>query len=113
MCLGAKVCSQLESLFTKFLSASLDLKTVCKELTTVEYRWYDIGIQLGVPIHKLKLFETQRGLSEIVDYWLRGNIEDASISWDFIATTLKSVDESGLAKEICKKYCQSNKCLGK
>ena len=47
-------------------------------------------------------------LAAAVDYWLRGNVEDVSVSWKSIVVALKSshVGETGLAKRISSKYCQ-------
>ena len=74
----------------------------------VAYKWYEIGVQLGIPYHKLKKFEEERDpLAAAIDYWLNGNVEGVSISWSSILTALKSshVGEIGLANKIKKKHC--------
>ena len=64
---------------------------------------------LHVPRHKLEEFKEDKDpLAAVVDYWLRGNVEGVSVSWQSIVEALKSgyVGESGLAKRIAKKYCR-------
>ena len=83
------------------------MKSICSELGVVTYKWYQIGVQLGIPYHKLKEFEEERDpLVATIHYWLNGNVEGVSISWSSIVTALKSshVGESGLANKMKKKY---------
>ena len=78
------------------------------ELGKVAHKWFKIGVQLGVPLHKLKEFEKEADpLSAVIDYWLNGNVEGVLISWKSIVAALESshVDETGLAHRISKKYC--------
>ena len=87
----------------------LDLKTVCDELSSVEHKSNKIGVMLGLPQHKLQEF--QKGgnpLPVIADFWLRGNVEGAEVSWKSVATALASdfVGERALAKKISRKYCE-------
>ena len=70
-----------------------------------------MGIQLGIKGSKLKTFEenyssTFRCLMETVSYWSDGNT-NVPVSWESVVTVLndRSVDESGLAKQIQEKYC--------
>ena len=95
--------------FTSCFPAPLDLKTVCNELGSVKVKSHEIGVMLGLPQHKL--LEFQKGdnpLPAIADFWLRGNVEGAEVSWKSIARALASefVGEPALAKEISQKYCQ-------
>ena len=78
----------------------------------MEIKWFRIGIQLGIKGSKLETFEhnhhssTFRCLTATVSYWLEGNT-NVPISWESVVTVLndRSVDESGLAKQIQEKYC--------
>lgn len=74
----------------------------------VEYKWFQIGIQLGISRHKLKEFEKEHDpLAAVVDYFLCGNITGSNPSWKSLLEALmtKHVDESGLAKRLSIKYC--------
>ena len=87
------------------------MKNICDALGSVETKWFKIGIQLGIPRDKLQEFKKEDDpLSAVVDYWLRGNVEEsvAPISWKTIVAALKSkyVGEPALAEEISKKYGQ-------
>ncbi len=77
---------------------------------SIKTKWFNVGIQLGIPRSKLKEFEEERDpLSAVVDYWLEGNVTEpvVPISWKSIVAALisKHVGEPGLAEEISKKYC--------
>ena len=90
----------------------LNLRTIREELSVVAYKWYEIGIQLGIPTYKLKEFEKKADpLTEVIDYWLKGNVESVPVNWKSIVNALKSshVDESGRAKRIELKYCRDGK----
>ena len=95
-------------------TADFCLHTICNELSVVVHKRRKIGIQLGIPLYKLKEIEKEDDpLAAIIDYWLSGNAENAdrvSLSWKSIAKVLASphVDESGLAKRIELKYCSDH-----
>ena len=75
----------------------------------VVYKWFKIGVQLGIQRGKLMEFgELDDPLSAVVDNWLRGNVESVPVSWDSIVTVLKTthVGEPALAERISRKYCQ-------
>ena len=75
----------------------------------IAHKLFKIGVQLGVPHHKLKEFEKEADpLSAVIDYWLSGNVEGVPVSWRSIVAALKSnhVGETGLANRISRKYCQ-------
>ena len=76
-----------------------------------------IGVQLGIPHHVLKKFEKKDDpLAEAVNYWLMGNAKESGvpISWKSIVAVLKdhTVEETGIAEEITRKYCgiEDEKC---
>ena len=76
-------------------------------LSTAKHKWFEIGMQLGLPYHKLEEFKEKRDpLAAVIDYWLRLNVKDVPVTWRSIVDALKSdqVDESGLAKSIEEKY---------
>ena len=94
----------------------LDLSTICEELATVKYKWWDIGLRLHVPYHKLKEFEKEENpLAAVVNYWLKGNVKDVPVTWRSIVAALEaaSVDERGLARTIREKYCPSEQTRDK
>ena len=86
-----------------------DLKTICNVLGKVKTKWFEIGIQLGIPRSKLLEFEGVRDpLSAVLDYFLQGNVTDsAPISWQSVVAALRSdyVGEPGLADEVNQQYC--------
>ena len=75
----------------------------------MRYKWKDIGLRLDIPFHILREFEEkQNPFSEVIYYWLNGNVEDVPVTWRSIVAVLASstVEERGLAKTITHKYCQ-------
>ena len=97
-----------------FAAYLLDVRTICNELSVVKYKFYQIGIQLGIPHHKLMEFkQADDPMAVAINYWLKGNVEGAVISWESIVAAIQSihVGESGLAKRMCNKYCQGQNKL--
>ena len=87
----------------------LTLKAVINALHSVCPKWYNIGVQLEVPIFQLKIIEKKSSdlmdqLRDTLDYWMSN---DPSPSWRHLVDALKapSVSENRLAGEIEKKYC--------
>ena len=92
----------------------MNLRVVCGELGEVAHIWKKIGVQLGIPYHKLNEFRKEDDpLSAVIDYWLNGNTEGVPVSWGSVVIALKSshVGEIGLANRISKKYCQQESTL--
>ena len=77
------------------------------ELAKVSHEARKIGIQLGIPNHKIRQFEkdNNNSFSDIMDYWLKGNTE-VPTTWKSIVNALASpyVGEIGLARLLRKKY---------
>ena len=91
------------------LISDLTLRAICGELERASYKWFKIGIQLGIPWETLKQFEKEHDpLSAVINYWLNRNVteSDVPISWHSIVSALKTVREAGLAEQIKAKYCQ-------
>lgn len=62
---------------------------------------------MGVPDHKLKEFLSKDDpLVCIVDYWLKGNVEEVPISWPSIEKVLRDMNENKLASRIRDAYCK-------
>ncbi len=82
---------------------------MCGELSILSGKRTEIGIQLGIPLYKLKEFEKEGDpLAATIDYWLKGNTGDAvPRSWESVVAALRShhVGELGLANKIEEKYC--------
>ena len=83
----------------------------------MKYKWWDIGMKLHVPYHKLKEFKKEpesRAFAAVINYWLNGNVKDVPVTWRSLVAVLKSsiVDERGLAKTIMEKYCPSEQQKG-
>jgi len=83
------------------LTVPLSLKEISEGLKTVQYKWFDIDIQLGIPHYKLKEFEKEEhSFAAVIDYWLNGNVENAPISWEYLIVALKSLGELNLAEAL-------------
>lgn len=95
-----------------FFVANLNLKTICNELATVALKYFNIGLFMNVPFHKLKEFEKDdHPLPSVINYLVTNGIsEDCPLSWRCIVEALESnsVSEPGLAREISKKYCKAD-----
>lgn len=92
------------------------MRTICNELGTIKYKWFDIGLQLRIPRGKLMEFKKQDDpVAAGVDYWLNGNVEGVPLSWKSIVKALESsrVRESKLAQRISEKYCGNIEDKGK
>ena len=91
------------------LTTNLNLSTICEELAEVRYKWWEIGMKLHIPHHKLKEFEREADpLAAAINYWLKGNVRDVPVTWRSIVTALADVDERSLAQTIREKYSQSH-----
>lgn len=91
------------------------MKIVCDELSEVVYKWKRIGLQLGIPHHKLMEFKKDDDpLIRAINFWLKGNVEDVETSWKSIVAALNSshVGEAGLARRLNKKYCKDGETKG-
>lgn len=86
---------------------------VCNELAEVAHKAHLIGIQLGVPHHKIAMFKKEEDdiLSAVINYWLCGNVLDVPVTWNSIIAALESkhVGEPGFAARIREKYCGQQK----
>ena len=91
-----------------------DLRVLRNLLDVVARKWYMIGIQLGIPKNKLDEFQNlDDPLSEVINYWLQGNVKGAPVSWETIVEVLRTehVGEPGLATKIQSKYCIGIICV--
>ena len=88
-----------------FSATQLKLKDVQNELKEVT-EWYQLGIQLEVPVDKLCTIESNhsrdadRCKTEALIWWLH-NIEDTS--WGKLAKAVEAVGHSVLAKKLREK----------
>jgi len=93
-------------------SANLDLRTLCRELSSVKHKFIEVGIMLGIPRSKLMEFKMSDydPLSAALDFWLKGNVLDVAVTWGSIVRALQSdyVGESGLAEKIHAAYCKQD-----
>lgn len=75
----------------------------------IDYKWYSIGLHLGIPDDKLLKFkEEEDPLTAVVMCWLSGKVGSAPLSWRSVALVLEStsIGEVWLAKRITEKYYQ-------
>ena len=94
------------------LDLHVNLRNLMNALSSVESKWYKIGVQLSIPPCKLRTFEVdyhscERRLSESLLFWLDGNHE-IPVTWESIVQVLSSpsVNENSLACQIQAKFCQ-------
>ena len=85
-----------------------DLETVCEELHPVERLWYNIGLQLQVPLVDLQLIESEHKddhstcLKRMIKKW----IEAGNANWETLCQVLKIVgDDMKLVNKLLVKYC--------
>jgi len=93
-------------------SAHLNLRTLCRELSSVKYKFFEVGVMLGIPFSKLMEFKMGHcdPLSATLDFWLKGNVLDVAVTWGSIVQALQSdyVGESRLAEKIHAAYCKQD-----
>jgi len=94
-----------------FTATSLTLGGAFNALHSASHRWFEIGLQLGVPIFRLNIIlrdmhGTMKQLRAVLEYWMN-NATDPLPSWKVLVDALKSptVSESRVAEELEKKYC--------
>lgn len=78
-----------------------------RELIATADIWYELGIQLEVPPHILRIIRAEntsliRCLTDML-VWLDENVQ---ISWTKTVQALIIVDRKELARGICLKYCK-------
>ncbi len=86
----------------------MNLPTIRNELGTVLDKTSQIGVQLGLLPHKIREFQKKDDpMGLIIEFWLGGNVEGVTPSWQSIVTALKSdhVGEIGLGNRIHERYC--------
>ena len=70
----------------------------------IQPKWFKFGIQLGILYHVLEGYYGENDpFAAVINYWLKGNIEGAPVSWKYVVVCLRSMDESGPANMINKK----------
>lgn len=92
-----------------YFNADLNLRTIYRELQGIDYKWFKIGIQLGIPRSKLLEFKGDPcPLSAVIEYWLKGNVTEPNtpISWKSIVMAVRYEQETQLAEKISMQYCQ-------
>jgi len=87
------------------------LKDVHEELIGVSHKWYDIGLQLNLPVGTLdrireQYSDPQTRLREILKSWLVS--VDPYPTWRALVKVLKrrAVEEHSLADELKAKHCK-------
>jgi len=88
-----------------------DLVAVQNAIHSCRTKWYDLGLQLKVPVDTLKTFEidyqsSSDRLREVITTWLKNG---ENPTWRAIVEALRSpvIREANLAKKIHQEYCSS------
>ena len=91
-----------------------DLGTIRKELHEARTKWYDVGLELKVPVGTLDSIEAQsddpkKCLLEALKHWLK--TVDPKPTWQALFDALRScvVEENQLANSLEEKYCPKSK----
>ena len=85
--------------------ADVSLKLLQNDLVSV-WRWYPLGIQLGVPEADLRKIEcdsqrTDDRMLHMISTWLR---IDEQPSWSKVVRALVAINERSVARTIAEKY---------
>ena len=90
---------------------TIDVKTLSSELSAVQSKWYEMGIQLGITKDKLDTFNEDHGkvarcFLATLNYWVDGNT-DVPVSWESIIKVLNDpfVNEPAMSNRLRGKYC--------
>ena len=91
-----------------------DIRYVIEALTEVKLKWFQIGLQLGLPHSTLDCIESKcsnnydKALYEMIKEWLK-LVSDQPHTWnDIVHTlTLQSVNEGRIADKIEKQWISS------
>jgi len=92
------------------------MRTLCRELGSIKCKAFEFGVMLGIPVYKLMEFKKEDDpLALSLDYWLKGMVEEVSVSWRSVVEALESdyVEEKVLAEKIKKTYCKQDNLQGK
>ena len=88
------------------------LGTVLEAVCDINIKWYNLGLQLGIPVHKLEEIKQQYSqfgdtLREMLHVWLK---RQESCTWMALATALKakSVDGKDIAQQIELDYINAH-----
>ena len=110
-CITGQERSVPSSTVQKWLSIE-DLKEVMEELVEAKNMWFEIGIQLDVPINTLDSIkhderETSKCYSKMLQEWLRNG---KSRSWEALAEALgtATVNHSSMKQRILLEHCTQN-----
>ena len=98
---------------------SLDVKVLTRELKSVQKRWFELGLRLGVRYSVLKAIknhENERSdlragpqmIRHMLQYWLKSN---PSCSWSIIIKGLREIDEFVLARTLESKYLPTDQSI--
>ena len=84
----------------------LELKDVVLAVKEVT-RWYDVGLQLGLPEWMLKLISDHPDIEErqgrMLSKWLS---YDPDASWATLVAALRAIDERSVAEKVASRWVQ-------
>ena len=90
---------------------ALSLRVLLSELHPVYTNWFNIGLELGIPYHKLECVKQMyinpsELMREMLARWFKTAI-DPRPSWEAVVSALRSpsVDAQHLAEQLESKYC--------
>ena len=86
-----------------------DIRIVCEELSSVERKWYNLGLQLLVPVIDLQRIKYEYKndhstcLRQVLIKWL----ERGSATWEALCEVLKLLGDGKLAANLLEMYCKT------
>ena len=101
----------ITSILCSCLYTELCLGALLNQLHLVRARWYNIGLQLGIPYNTLDCFKQMYSdpsdlMREMLKHWLQTAVKPHP-SWEAVVAALRShcVDEQLVAEQLESKYC--------
>ena len=91
-----------------------DLATIRKDTYKSLSKWYDVGLELGVPVDELDRIQRDHGCEtkdchrEMLKSWLKGAV-NTTVAALVEALSSDVVGESALARKLEEKYCPVKK----
>ena len=90
-----------------------DLRSVLNELLLIKEKWYNLGLELDVPVEELEKIESgsSNDQTTCLRKMLTKCLESGQADWRLLCEALRRPlvlgEGAGLARALMKKYCQA------
>ena len=89
--------------------ASTELKDLVDDLEECTYKWFDLGINLDVPMTQLTIISNpqpfSRRLIDTLDHWMNKSQDD--VTWEILIEALEQISHRRLARELREEYLRN------